>query len=1036
MKTSTSILPTSSTQPNSPTLAQRQCACGQPASELTGECSECSRASSFGLQAKLVVGASDDPLEREADRVAEQVMRMPNPNLRGPQQVLDDNREPARTTPMLQARPTLTTTLHTSLPGNHSAPTSVQTALSSPGQPLGSDERQFFESRFGQDFSRVRIHTDPTAARSAQEVGAQAYTVGHRVAFNQGRYAPNTPSGRELLAHELTHVVQQTTRGFPTQLRRRGDDENGPAAAQDSDIEYDEVDINGPAPINPSDPVVLITLNGGKVTFYTASERTFTGTSNTDLQAGNYTLEVDFTRKRWWIEEDVPTGQRFHVDSLNADPWALPYAGKVVLQVGTSAIADTPEMSVDERIGKVRSLLENTWTDGDDEEELIALIRGVPPSQAQEFFDRLQSEMIDDKTLYERLDSDVHGENNLILHEALSLLRMKTLGTEEGAKALANAPVIPWHDVMGFFETSVTFTAKPLRGGKIKIEFIRGAQLKAGTEFDQELDQLPFDMFVGGQVYDANTVLIIHDYDQGRFVPVTAGELAGYQHAGVRKFLSDIGTIAQFAVPVSAARSAAGKVAVIALERVLPAAVLLVDENRLNIARWFPQWGPKMIHYSDIVKTGLAAYGIASFAVSGYKVFQQWKQVRGARLSLDGPAPDADAERIALKMESQADAIIGEAEKIYDAEKAAKNASPLDDIDLGKAGDDIKLPPKQVEAPPSPAPKSSPGKSSAPTKPAKKAAPASSSPRPSTAKADVVEAVPASPAAREAAVTRGISDETVTLFQEKPQLKEALVANPHAARALKLCNSPCYPEFITKAQIERLDRLFKDAEKLDLVGGKTNWVAIRRFLHGQDNVDDFERAIGLIEGQFADAAEGLDLAKLQEAAADLAEASAKGPDQARHALPSSSTVARNRAGTVSGGKQLADVTDAWFPINKKTEAPARVAAIPGQIARKMRRIKHFKSFRDFRETFWKLVAEDPVLGRPKTTTNPAGWSKSNISRMEQGYAPWAPSGERLGGGSNAKWQLNHKQAIKSDGDVYNLDNIEIVTPAFHKDVGD
>ena len=85
----------------------------------------------------------------------------------------------------------------------------VQQVLSSPGQPLDPGALAFMEPRFGRDFSRVRVHTDSNAASSARELNAQAYTVGEHVVFASGRYAPSTKGGRSLLAHELTHVVQQ-----------------------------------------------------------------------------------------------------------------------------------------------------------------------------------------------------------------------------------------------------------------------------------------------------------------------------------------------------------------------------------------------------------------------------------------------------------------------------------------------------------------------------------------------------------------------------------------------------------------------------------------------------------------------------------------------------------------------------------------------------------------------------------------------------------------------------------------------------------
>jgi hypothetical protein len=81
---------------------------------------------------------------------------------------------------------------------------------------LSSDDRRFMEPRFGHDFSRVRVHTDRTAAKSAEAVNAAAYTVGPHVVFANGRYESDTESGRRLLAHELAHVIQQNRNGAPS----------------------------------------------------------------------------------------------------------------------------------------------------------------------------------------------------------------------------------------------------------------------------------------------------------------------------------------------------------------------------------------------------------------------------------------------------------------------------------------------------------------------------------------------------------------------------------------------------------------------------------------------------------------------------------------------------------------------------------------------------------------------------------------------------------------------------------------------------
>jgi hypothetical protein len=98
------------------------------------------------------------------------------------------------------------------------APPIVHKVLRSPGQLLHGATRAFMESRFGHDFRNVRVHTDAQAANSARALDALAYTVGHDVVFGREQYSPSSTKGRQLLAHELAHVIQQS-----------GDEPNTPA---------------------------------------------------------------------------------------------------------------------------------------------------------------------------------------------------------------------------------------------------------------------------------------------------------------------------------------------------------------------------------------------------------------------------------------------------------------------------------------------------------------------------------------------------------------------------------------------------------------------------------------------------------------------------------------------------------------------------------------------------------------------------------------------------------------------------------------
>jgi len=98
-------------------------------------------------------------------------------------------------------------------PANDSVPPIVNDVLHGSGQPLEATTRAYLEPRFGHDFSSVRVHTDGQAAQSARAVNALAYTVGQNVVFGAGQYQPGTTSGNKLLAHELTHTIQQKSFG-------------------------------------------------------------------------------------------------------------------------------------------------------------------------------------------------------------------------------------------------------------------------------------------------------------------------------------------------------------------------------------------------------------------------------------------------------------------------------------------------------------------------------------------------------------------------------------------------------------------------------------------------------------------------------------------------------------------------------------------------------------------------------------------------------------------------------------------------------
>lgn len=152
------------------------------------------------IQTKLTVGQPNDRYEKEADRVAEEVMRMPEPRL----QRLVEPEEEEKAEELIQAKQTSGQTPQVS----RILQTQIH-SLRGGGQPLSPSLRNFFEPRFGYDFSQVRVHTDARAAETARALDARAYTIGRDIAFRAGKYAPETTIGKRLLAHELIHVIQQ-----------------------------------------------------------------------------------------------------------------------------------------------------------------------------------------------------------------------------------------------------------------------------------------------------------------------------------------------------------------------------------------------------------------------------------------------------------------------------------------------------------------------------------------------------------------------------------------------------------------------------------------------------------------------------------------------------------------------------------------------------------------------------------------------------------------------------------------------------------
>jgi hypothetical protein len=173
------------------------------------------------LQTKLAISTPGDRCEQEADRIAEQMIRMPLPHATprsNPTAAVQRKCACGGTCDACQTQSHDEEAIRIQMKaadsnraGDHDAPPIVHEVLRSPGQPLDAKTRAYFEPRFGQDFGEVRLHTGRDAAKSAEALHAIAYAHQSHIVFASGRYEPHTAEGRSLIAHELVHTIQQNS---------------------------------------------------------------------------------------------------------------------------------------------------------------------------------------------------------------------------------------------------------------------------------------------------------------------------------------------------------------------------------------------------------------------------------------------------------------------------------------------------------------------------------------------------------------------------------------------------------------------------------------------------------------------------------------------------------------------------------------------------------------------------------------------------------------------------------------------------------
>jgi hypothetical protein len=379
------------------------------------------RATGQVLQPKLVIGAAGDRHEQEADDVADQVMQE-NGNA-------EDARSVRLTTGSLFGRlqrkcdaceeeeeEVQRKEEGGSSPGTTMAPINVREALDSPGQPLDVSTRAFFEPRFGYDFGNVRLHTGTQAADSARAINAKAYTAGNHIVMGQGQYDPTQVRGQQLLAHELTHVIQQANGGSdirkiaraPLSVQRDGGKVTDPLELMEGVTEA-------------SVYMIVIDNSSGRTRFYTRGGKTINGKLvqlTSTFKPGEYLLkrsESEDKKRTWDIE--YPDGKTYRgglefevqLDGVNFN--SISYTPKVQLRVASGILPTL--IDIDQRIKAIKDEVSKKLVNNKEEQAILQLLSDIPPEQAEEFVKKMREEMVGELPLLERLDRDIDGENNI-----------------------------------------------------------------------------------------------------------------------------------------------------------------------------------------------------------------------------------------------------------------------------------------------------------------------------------------------------------------------------------------------------------------------------------------------------------------------------------------------------------------------------------------------------------------------------------------------------------------------------------------------
>ena len=606
------------------------------------------------LQAKLKVGSVNDPLEHEADRVADQVMRMPAPGAAltsAPPQF-------SRKCAACEEEEKLQKKEAGPQAAAGEAPASVHEALCLPGQPLDAATRAYFEPRFGHDFSSVRVHSGPAAAQSARDVNAHAYTVGHNVAFDLGRFAPATAEGKKLLAHELAHVTQQSGRPrVATAPSANAMRPTGVTAIQPNIVQRDFSDS------------ALIVEAGDFVNanLYSLINKDYDDVAsrlyvNFAARAYNYHyVNVVFRHLPNDVEDNVGAdftdilAKKSLLDMCAADP-----LGRTMLNVLYEAIIT-----------------------GD--------VTGFERKQAQRILDA-KAKFLRPEDFIKSTKKDSSGRPTQIF-------------------PVRNMRVTPAYD-------DAPLEAKLISGSKVRVKYpgrIRGASTFAndfrtlqGDPFSSEGSEINPNEIVGIRDYDTDPTTVLYrtaleliDYSNrvehatlGKIVQVSiVAATLGFGGGAVASAEAGEAAAVRFtATAIWGARIATAVRVLDVAANVIGVAAFVIDENRQWIIKKLGPAGKLLVHISDVANSAVAIYGLGRLAHAGFKLAKDFHAAASAARASAKDLTNAEAsiiEEVDYKMSrlsSEIDELAVEVEP-----QSMQLAGESHSLSIKRVGNELKL---------------------------------------------------------------------------------------------------------------------------------------------------------------------------------------------------------------------------------------------------------------------------------------------------------------------------------------------------------